>query len=217
MSRLALTEMLADIADPRSCQGRIHALPAVLALVVLGLLMGCTSLSGIARLGRLYCAPLAQALGFRRGKTPSKVTLSELLRILDVNALEAALTHWIGSRPPAEPEHISLDGKTLKGSRDGLLPGQHLVAAYAPQVQLVLAQMRVDAKTNEHKGKTAVEVVYGITSLSPARANAQRLLALVRDHWRIENSLHYVRDVTLGEDRRGTLKGYPGSQNSRKC
>jgi predicted transposase YbfD/YdcC len=48
--------------------------------------------------------------------------------------------------------------------------------------------------------KTTVEVVYGITSLTAARADARRLLAFVRDHWQIENSLHYVRDVTLGED-----------------
>lgn len=58
------------------------------------------------------------------------------------------------------------------------------------------------------QGVTTVEVEYGITSLPPARASAHRLLALVRDHWRIENSLHYVRDVTLGEDacrvRRGS-------------
>ncbi len=45
-----------------------------------------------------------------------------------------------------------------------------------------------------------VEVVYGITSLSAEAADAGRLLALVRDHWQIENGLHYVRDVTLGED-----------------
>jgi predicted transposase YbfD/YdcC len=45
-----------------------------------------------------------------------------------------------------------------------------------------------------------VEVAYGITSLSPSEADAARLLELVRDHWRIENCLHYVRDVTLGED-----------------
>jgi hypothetical protein len=50
------------------------------------------------------------------------------------------------------------------------------------------------------KGKPYQEVVHGITSLPPERANAQRLLELVREHWRIENSLHYVRDVTLGED-----------------
>ncbi len=50
------------------------------------------------------------------------------------------------------------------------------------------------------KGKTTVEVVYGITSLAPDRADAAALLIFLRDHWRIENGLHYVRDVTLGED-----------------
>jgi predicted transposase YbfD/YdcC len=44
---------------------------------------------------------------------------------------------------------------------------------------------------------TTVEVVYGITSLTEAEANAQRL---PRGHWGIENRLPYVRDVTLGED-----------------
>lgn len=48
--------------------------------------------------------------------------------------------------------------------------------------------------------KKTVEVVYGITSLSAEEADAKQLLAFVRDHWQIENGLHYVRDVTLGED-----------------
>jgi predicted transposase YbfD/YdcC len=50
------------------------------------------------------------------------------------------------------------------------------------------------------KGKTTVEVAHGITSLSTEQANAAALLAFLRDHWQIENGLHYVRDVTLGED-----------------
>jgi predicted transposase YbfD/YdcC len=50
-------------------------------------------------------------------------------------------------------------------------------------------------------GKTSQEVVYLITPLTPTEANPQRLLALVRGHWSIENSSHYVRDVTFGEDR----------------
>jgi len=49
-------------------------------------------------------------------------------------------------------------------------------------------------------GQKTVEVVYGITSLSADRANAATLLRHVRDHWLIENQLHYVRDVTLRED-----------------
>jgi hypothetical protein len=151
MPPLALTEVLAELPDPRSPHGRIHPLPAVLGLVVLGLLMGKKSLSAIARLGRLYGTPLAHALGFRRGKTPAKSMLSELLRALDVDALESALVRWIASRLPEGLTHVSLDGKALRGSRDGDLPGQHLVAAYAPQAEAVLAQLRVDAKTNEHK------------------------------------------------------------------
>jgi len=151
MPPLTLVEALADVPDPRSCHGRIHPLPAVLPLVVLGLLMGRTSLSGIARLGRLYGTPLAHALGFRRGKTPTKAMLSELLRALDASAFEAALGRWVRSRLGTDPEHLSLDGKTLKGSRAGAVPGQHLVAVYAPAVEAVLAQVRVDAKTNEHK------------------------------------------------------------------
>jgi hypothetical protein len=65
--------------------------------------------------------------------------------------VEDALSRWIASRLTPHVEVRSLDGKTLRGSRDGELPGQHLLAAYAPQVQAVLARLRVDAKTNEHK------------------------------------------------------------------
>jgi predicted transposase YbfD/YdcC len=50
-------------------------------------------------------------------------------------------------------------------------------------------------------GKERVEVVYGVTSLSPERATPERLLALVRGQWQIENKLHWVRDVTFDEDR----------------
>jgi len=49
-------------------------------------------------------------------------------------------------------------------------------------------------------GKESVEVACGITSLSPKKADAERLLLLTRGHWGIENRLHWVRDVTLRED-----------------
>jgi predicted transposase YbfD/YdcC len=57
------------------------------------------------------------------------------------------------------------------------------------------------------KGKTTVEVVHGISSLSPERADAKRLLELTRGHWGIENELHYRRDVTMGEDASRIRKG----------
>jgi predicted transposase YbfD/YdcC len=50
-------------------------------------------------------------------------------------------------------------------------------------------------------GKKSEEIVHGITSLSTSKADPTRLLQLNRGHWGIENSLHYVRDVTFNEDR----------------
>lgn len=61
------------------------------------------------------------------------------------------------------------------------------------------------------KDKTELEVVYGITSLGRDRSDASELLGRTRQHWGIENRLHYVRDETLGEDRCRVRKG-PAAQ-----
>ena len=49
--------------------------------------------------------------------------------------------------------------------------------------------------------KVSTEVAYLVTSLPAAKAGPERLLALSRGHWAIENRLHYVRDVSMEEDR----------------
>lgn len=156
MAALSLFEALADMPDPRSRHGRRHPLLAILSLTVLAMLRGCKGPTAISQFGRDHGFELAHALGFRRGKTPAPSCLSDLFSALDAVTFEAALSRWIASRmpPPAEDadkEPVSLDGKTLRGSRDGETPGHHLVSAFAHEHQAVLAQIRVDAKTNEHK------------------------------------------------------------------
>jgi predicted transposase YbfD/YdcC len=61
--------------------------------------------------------------------------------------------------------------------------------------------LKIERITEEIKsGKKRQETVFGITSLPAAKASPERLLELNRGHWSIENSLHYVRDVTFAED-----------------
>ncbi len=49
-------------------------------------------------------------------------------------------------------------------------------------------------------GEVREETAYALTSLAPERANAWRLARYLRQHWRIENRSHWVRDVTFQED-----------------
>lgn len=149
---LTLVEVLAQIPDPRSRHGRRHPLSAILTLAVVAMLRGAKSFEAIAQFGREQGFRLAHLLGFKRGKTPTKSTFSVIFRVLDIDAFEAELSRWIISRVPEDQgQSIALDGKTARGSRDGEVPGQHLVSAYCAEAQAVLAQLKVDAKTNEHK------------------------------------------------------------------
>lgn len=56
-------------------------------------------------------------------------------------------------------------------------------------------------------GEIRHQIVYGLSSLSLSEAPPQRMLALIRAHWKIENRLHWRRDVTLGEDTCQTRTG----------
>jgi predicted transposase YbfD/YdcC len=59
---------------------------------------------------------------------------------------------------------------------------------------------RIERKVSR-KGQTTAQIGYAVTSLTPERADADRLQRLWRGHWSIENRLHWVRDETMSEDR----------------
>jgi predicted transposase YbfD/YdcC len=61
----------------------------------------------------------------------------------------------------------------------------------------VIERERIEKKT----GERTHEVVYGITSSKPEKANAEIVLKTNREHWSIENSCHYVIDWNYHEDR----------------
>jgi predicted transposase YbfD/YdcC len=83
--------------------------------------------------------------------------------------------------------------KVIQAPVDGALPGWPQLPGAAQ-----LAQLR---RTVTKNGNKSVEVVYLITSASHHDAPPATLAAWVQGHWAIENSLHWVRDVTYDEDR----------------
>lgn len=134
-----LVQALASVPDPRSAHGRRHPLGAILALAVCAMLGGARSLYAIAQWGREH-GELAKALGFSREPTPCVATLHLVFRRLDKEAFEAVLRDWAQGTLDEKGEAIAIDGKSLRGIHGEELPGVHLVAAYARDAGLVLAQ-----------------------------------------------------------------------------
>jgi predicted transposase YbfD/YdcC len=84
----------------------------------------------------------------------------------------------------------TLEIRTLTATTD-LVP--YLAWPHLAQV------LRVERRWREHgTGKRCVH--YALTSLDPDRGDPPTLLWLKRGHWQIENGLHWVKDVVLGED-----------------
>jgi hypothetical protein len=148
---LSLVERLAELNDPRGRNGRQYPLVGLLTLCLVAILAGHTTPEAIAQFGRLRQKRLGHALGFRNGKMPCANTIAGLLRNLDADHLDRIVAGWLTDRHPDGWEHLALDGKRLCGSREGEVPGTHLLAAYAPHASAVVAQMTVEATTNEHK------------------------------------------------------------------
>lgn len=148
---LSRLEAFALVPDPRDRRGRHHPRVAVLGLAAVAILAGCKSREAISQFGRDHGLGLAHALGFRRAKTPAKSTLSDLFRVLDPGAFEAAVRTWLESRGAAAGDHLAVDGKVARGSAGGGLPGVHLLNAYATGTAAVVGQLAVARTTDEHK------------------------------------------------------------------
>ena len=101
-----------------------------------------------------------------------------------------------GSLPPSQVTQVGKHGGRVEQRR---LWSSDALAEYSDWPHL--AQVCRLERMVTRKGSTRREVAYAITSLPPAAACPQRLLALWRGHWSIENRLHWVRDVTFDEDR----------------
>jgi predicted transposase YbfD/YdcC len=64
----------------------------------------------------------------------------------------------------------------------------------AQAVQIIRRTRRLDGRAWRR------ETAYAITSLTAQDAQPAQLAGWIRGHWKIENQLHWVRDVTYAED-----------------
>jgi len=157
----SLLSFLAQVPDPRSRHGRQHPLSAILAVACCAIMCGARGYTAIGQWAQDQDIALMHRLGFTR-RPPKAGGIRKVLIAVDIKALEHALTQWseaVLARPmAAEPSPVqayALDGKSLRGSFDGLQKAVHLLSLVAHESGLTLAQAAVPnggaEKTNEHK------------------------------------------------------------------
>jgi hypothetical protein len=144
-----LLEVLQAVPEVRCRRGQRHPLVTILALAVLALLCGNKSFEAIAQFAARLPADLRKRLGARRPDPPSETTIRRLLSRLPADTVDARITDWLARQSLRLDLCLALDGKTLRGSRDGSSPPVHLLSALLHGKGIVVAQRRVPDKTNE--------------------------------------------------------------------
>ncbi|MBE9141236.1 ISAs1 family transposase [Nodosilinea sp. LEGE 07088] len=162
--RRSVLQHFQHLPDPRVERTQHHSLVAIVTIVLFAVLAGADGFVAIERYGRAKQSWLETFLDLPHG-IPSHDTVGRVIGALDPQALEAGFLAWVGQITSSlGVELIHIDGKTARGSydREGNLKALHSVSAWSSEHGLVLAQQRVDAKSNEI---TAVPVLLNLLNL----------------------------------------------------
>jgi predicted transposase YbfD/YdcC len=180
----------AELRDPRVERNREHLLEEVLLISIAAVLSGAESWNDIADYGNAKLEWLKTFLTLPSG-IPSHDTFNRVFAALDPEQLEKGFAAWVGSIAKLTAGSVvAIDGKSLRGTRE---PGSkaivHMVSAWAEGNGLVLAQRKVDEKSNEitaiPKLLEALELsgtVVTIDAMGCQRGIAEKIVAKQADY-----------------------------------
>ena len=148
--RLDPRPYFAHLPDPRrETRNKLHTLHDILMMVLCAALSGVEDWVGMEAFAEEKETWLRGFLELPNG-IPSHDTWSDVRGRIDPVAFRTAFTAWAtAALPGLADEQVCVDGKAMRGSRDGANPAVHRVSAFAGRARWVLAQQAVADKSNE--------------------------------------------------------------------
>ena len=147
---MTLLSIFSRLEDPRRGPAKRYGLREILVMAICAVLCGADDWVEVAEWCEDEADWLKGFLDLPQG-TPSHDTFGDVFRVLDPDVFESCFREWIGGLVGVVKDIIALDGKTVRGSKDGAIPPLHLVSAYATALGLTLGQEGVAGKGNELK------------------------------------------------------------------
>jgi len=136
------------LQDPRS-RSCAYPLEELLFVALSAITSGADDWVSVVRWARLKLEWLRRFLPFDNG-VASHDTFSRVFALLDAERFEACFIDWMKQLCPSlEGQLVPIDGKSVRGSRDGSVNMAHLVSAWHSGAGLVLGQVKTAAKSNE--------------------------------------------------------------------
>lgn len=148
----SLYEAAARLHDPRVKGRSKHLLADIVILAVLAVTSGAESYEAIEEFGKYHLQTLKRRLRLPNG-IPSHDTINRVFQSIKFRQFERLFLEWAeGLKPEGSSEKvIAIDGKTVRGSRDGYHdnPAIHLVHAWSVENGICLGQRKTRDKSNE--------------------------------------------------------------------
>jgi len=140
------------IEDPRRNHwNTLHGLYDILTIALCAVLGGADGWDDIADFGRSKHAFFTDKLNLEHG-LPSSDTFRRVLASIDPECFATCFLSWIEAAVgELGGDFVGIDGKTLRGSyeKDDPKAAIHMVSAWAHANRMILAQYKVESKSNE--------------------------------------------------------------------
>ena len=140
-----------DMEDYRQAWKVKHLLTEIIVIIICAVVSGAEDMAQIALWSKCKEEWLRTILALENG-LPSQDTIERFMRYMNPKEFKRSFLHWVRSvAKVTNGEIVPIDGKALRGSRDGENKAIYMVSAWARTNGIVLAQEKVADKSNEIK------------------------------------------------------------------
>lgn len=235
MERTSIYDYFSQLPDPRPGKNKRHKFTDIIVLSVLAVICGAESYDSIEEFGKARISFLKHVLQLPHG-IPSHDTINRVISMLKPEQFEKVFAQWSGSLKNLSLENdvISIDGKTVRGSKDSFHSKSaiHIVSAWSSQNSLVLGQRKVDGKSNEI---TAIPELFDMLELRGCIVtidamgtqteiaqkiidnNADYILALKGNQSYLKQDVESLCRRSIPDSENETVEKGHGRIESRKC